>query len=196
MRKQGDRRIDWTVVRATYVEGVAHDPDGDPDARTWPTLAEVATLHGIGERAVASHSSAGHWPEARDEFQRDVDERRRRLVVEDRAKKVASVDKRGLTAADAGLALVGRRLEHITRAEIARGVDAGAGVEARELAALGLAARRWVQVKDQVIGRPSPDDVPDDATQERDLRVAEAVLAAQLAEHRAARDADAEVDLP
>lgn len=190
------RRIDWTAVRASYVEGNAHDPDADPNTRTWPSLAEVATLHGLGLRTVTRRSSLDNWPAAREEFQRDVDEARRQLVVADRANKVASVDRRGLTAADAGLALVGRRLEHITRGEIARGQDAGAGVEARELAALGLAARRWVQVKDQVIGRPSPDDVPDEATQERDMRVAEAVLAAQLAEHRARRQADADADLP
>lgn len=187
-------RPDWPAIRAHYVEGAAADPDGDPNARTWPTLAEVAALHGVSERATAQHSSREHWPAQREEFQRSVDDARRRALVEERATKVASVDKRGLTAADAGLALVGKRLEHLTRTEIGKGQDAGQGVEAQELAALGLAARRWVQVKDAVIGKPSPDEMPDDATQERDQRVAEAVLAARLAEHRAQREADAAID--
>lgn len=190
-------RVPWDAVRASYVEGTAHDPDGDPNTRTWPTLAEVAALHGIGLRSVTRRSSTEGWPAKRDEYQREVDEERRRLVVADRAAKVASIDKRGLTSADAGLALVGRRLEFIVRKEQARPADEiGAGVDPRDLATLGLAARRWVQVKDAVMGRPSPDEVPDDATQERDQRVAEAVLAARLAEHREARAADQAVDLP
>lgn len=191
-----DGRINWQLVRASYVEGTAHDPDGDPNHRAWPSLAEVAALHGCGLRSVTRRSSAENWPAMREEYQREVDEERRRLVVADRAQKVASIDRRGLTNADAGLALVGRRLEHLVRTEANRPQqEVGAGVDARELAALGLAARRWVQVKDQVIGRPSPDEVPDEATQERDLRVGEAMMAARLAEHLAARAADAAAEV-
>lgn len=182
-------RPDWPAVRAAYVEGHATDPDADPNARTWPTLEEVAALHGVSYRAVAQHSSRERWPALREEFQRQVDEERRRLLAEDRGRKVASIDGRALTSADAGLALVGRRLGLLVRTETDRGNDAGKGVDAAELAALGLAARRWVQVKDMVIGK-AVEDVPDEAVQERDQRVAEQVLAAKLAEHVAERLAD------
>lgn len=183
-------RIDWPAIRAHYVEGTASDPDGDPSARNWPTLEEVAALHGVSYRAVATHSAREEWPRLREAFQAEVDQARRRAIVDKRVAQVTSIDGRGLTAADAGLALVGRKLEVITRREIERGQDAGVGVDPRELATLGLAARRWVQVKDAVVGKSGVEEEPDEAAMERELRVAEALLAARIAEHRATRAAD------
>lgn len=188
-RRQG-QRIDWPAVRAMYVEGQASNPDGDPNLRTWPTQADVALAFGISERSVASRSSAQGWTAQREEFQAEVDRARREALVVETAEKVTSIDRRALTIADAGLSLLSHRVSFLVKAEIERQQDAGKGVSATEMAALGLAARRWVQVRDAVIGRPGQGGDEADDT-ERDLRVAEQVLAARIAEHRAAKLEDA-----
>lgn len=191
--RQPGQRIDWTAVRASYVEGTAQDPDGDPTARSWPTLAEVAAYHGIAERTVDTRSMREGWVAQRDAFRADVERRRREALAEETAQKVGSIDRRGLTAADAGLALIGHRMTFLVRAELARGQEAaGQGVVAQELAALGLAARRWVQVRDQVVGRPVLEEGED---LERDLRVAEQVLAAKLAQRRAGVQEDDDLEV-
>jgi hypothetical protein len=190
-RRDGRRHgqaINWPAVRAMYVEGTATDPDGDPNLRTWPRQADVAAAFGISERAIATRSARDGWTAQRDEFQADVDRARREALVAETATKVTSIDRRALTIADAGLSLLSHRVTFLVKAEIDRQQDAGKGVSATEMAALGLAARRWVQVRDAVIGRGAPVD--DEGDTERDLRVAEQVLAAKIAQHRAARESD------
>lgn len=195
-RRDGRRRgqhIDWPTIRAAYIEGNATDPDGNPLDRAWPTQAEIAALHGISARAVATRSAREGWTAQREAHQAEVDRARREVLAQETAGKVTSIDRRALTSADAGLSLINQRMTFLVRAEIARGENAGQGVSAAELAALGLAGRRWLQVKDGVMGRGVGPEESGDV--ERDLRVAEGVLAAKLAAHRAAREGD-EADLP
>lgn len=186
--KRPGQAIDWPAVRAMYVEGTATNPDGDPNLRTWPTQDDCALAFGISRRALNARASREHWTAQRDEFQAEVDRLRRDALATETAEKVTSIDRRALTIADAGLSLLSHRVSFLVRGEIAREQDAGKGVSATEMAALGLAARRWVQVRDAVIGKGAP--VEDEGDTERDLRVAEQVLAAKIAQHRAAREAD------
>jgi hypothetical protein len=182
-------RHDWGPVRERYVTGMAVDPDGDPAARSWPTFAEVAALFGIPEGTVHQRATAERWTEQRDQYRLDVEQERRRRLRDEHAGKALQVDRRGLSAAEAGLALVGQRLEWLIGQERARvGSDRGAGVPAGELAALGLAARRWIQVKAAVLGATLSDEATSDDL-ERELRVGEQTVAAQLAEHIARRAA-------
>ena len=83
------------------------------------------------------------------------------------------------------MALIGMRLTYLIGREQDK-VPAARGerVDAPELAALGLAARRWLQVKAQVMGQPDVDAPSVDAV-ERELAVSEALVAARLAEHLA-----------
>lgn len=189
--------IDWQTIRAAYVEGRAEDPDGDPGKRLWPTMAEVAATHGVSESRTAHRAASEHWVELRERFQGEMDEARRRATIEMRAGAAAGIDRRALTAAEAGLALIGQRLTFLVQEESkAARADAGKGVSAAELANLGLAAKRWVQVKGEVMGQPAPEELADEAALERDQRVGESLLAARLAEHVAARaqDLDESVD--
>ena len=109
--------------------------------------------------------------------------------MEQQADAVESIDRRGLTTADAGLALVGQRLTWlINRERQAPEHERGRTVPANELAALGLAARRWLQVKQAVTG--TTIDLDDETLVERELAIGEREVAARLAEHVARRAAD------
>lgn len=192
--------FDWQAMQASYVEGTALDPDGDPGRRNWPTLAEVAETFGASHDRVRKRAAAAHWTELRERFQGEMDDARRRLLVEQRAGAAAGIDRRAMSAAEAGLALIGQRLTYLVTTETAKSrqapADVGKTVSATELANLGLAAKRWVQVKGEVMGQPAPEELADEAALERDLRVGESLLAARLAEHVAARALDVDEDLP
>ena len=179
------KRPDWPSIRRAYVEGEAVDPDRDPNQRNWPSLAEVAVVFGLSEAALKVHSRKENWPGLRLEHQTDIDTARRRRLVEQRADQAAQLDRRALSNAEGGMALIGMRLTHLIGREQDK-IPAARGerVDAPELAALGLAARRWLQVKAQVMGQPDVDAPSVDAV-ERELAVSEALVAARLAEHLA-----------
>ena len=83
------------------------------------------------------------------------------------------------------MALIGMRLTHLIGREQEKAQPLrGERVDAPELAALGLAARRWLQVKAQVFGQPMLD-APSIDEVERELAVSEALVAARLAAHLA-----------
>lgn len=185
-------RVDWPRFRERYVCGVAEDQDGDPSLRSWPTLGEIAVLAGVSLATVNERSAKEGWTRLREDHQAEVEQERRRALVVEQAGRAASIDRRGLTVADAGLALVGQRLTFLVQRE--RGLapnERGRTVPAGELAALGLAARRWLQVKQAVMGQAL--DLDDETLLERELALAERDVAARLAEHVARRDDD---DLP
>jgi len=190
------RRVNWTDLRAAYVEGHVVDPQRDPFARSYPTLEEVATLHGVGLTSVKRHSGEEKWLEQREAFQAEVERERRRWLVEQRAGRATAIDDRGLQSAEAGLGLIGMRLARLIRDQEGRPVEArGAGIDARELAGLGLAAKRFIDVKAHVMGQPStaPEETLDEL--ERAARVEELRLAEELAAFIAARQEDeAEAD--
>lgn len=185
------RRLPWDEMRAAYVMGAAIDPDRDPHRRTWPTLDEVAQLFGASPGMVRTRSGRERWPEQREAFQADAEAARRRWLIDDRAERAGRVDERSLQVAEAGMALVGTRLTVIIRAQDGHVPDLrGIGIDARELAALGLAAKRFTDVKAHVMGQPStaPEDTLDEL--ERAARVEERKIAEELAAFLAERRAE------
>lgn len=183
------RRIDWGHWRDVYVLGLAVDADGDPNERSWPTLDEVAVLAGCSDAAVKERSRREGWVRLREEHRLEVEQERRRVLVAEQAQRAASIDRRGLTVADAGLALVGQRLTWLVQRErLLAAQDRGRTVPTGELAALGLAARRWLQVKQAVLGQAL--DLDDETLVERELALGEREVAARLAEHVARRSSD------
>lgn len=178
-------RIDWPTIRAEYVHGQAVDPDGDPSQRHWPTLDELAATHGIARITIGHRSAKESWSTLRAEHQADIDQERKRRLVEQRGEQAAALDRRALTNAEAGMSLIGMRLSHMVTTEAAKPqADRGARLEGSELASLGLAARRWLQVKAVVLGQPDID-TPSIDELERQALVAETLVAARLAEHLA-----------
>lgn len=184
-------RYDWPTIRAEYIEGRAQNPDSDPTKRVWPTLDEIATLHGIPVRTVEGRSRRESWVQQREQFQLDVERQAREHAARERSETVGSIDSRGLRAADAGLAMVGHRLAFLLRRSGQQPPDGrGADLHARELSTLGLAAWRFVRVKDAVLGTLSLVDEPDEATVEREQQLGEELLAARVALRVAERMAD------
>lgn len=189
------RRHDWAAIRAHYIEGIPTNPDGHNDERSWPTLDEVATLNGVNAPMLRNHAAREGWVRQREEHQRNVEQARRARLVTERAEQAAGIDHRAMSAADAGLALVGHALAYRIRQQTDPGLpaaDRGKAVSASELAAFGLAARRWVQVKEAVFGRSlgDGDDLTDAERDDRDQQVVERVLAAQVAENLLRRRED------
>ena len=191
-------RRNWDEVRAAYVEG--HIPDtSKPFVRDWPTLPEIATLFGIRFATVEQRSGSEHWSDQREAFQADVEAARRRHVFEQRVEQSTRTDDRGLSNAEAGLGLVGMRLTYLLNGQAALAQnERGRGVDARELSALGLAGKRFLDMKAQILGQPltAAEGASADA-EEREARVADARLAEQLVAFIAERQAeDAEVEVP
>jgi hypothetical protein len=188
---------DWPAIKAAYVEGRAQSMDGDPSERIWPTLGDVAEAFGVSPSRLGHKSAAEHWPEQREQFQTDVEQARRLLAVQERSAQSGNVDSQAMANTEGALALIGVRITHLVNGQrnLAPADQGAAGVSSTELANLGLATRRWLQVRDMVMGRPA-EDFTDELTLERDLRVGEALVAAQLAAHVAARSAPDVDDLP
>lgn len=185
-------RRDWPTIRREYVEGRAANPDSDPLARVWPTLDELATLHGVHPTTVERRSARESWGRQREQFQLDVEKQARERSAKERADMIGTIDSRGLRASDAGLAMVGHRLAFLLRRAGSQPADGrGADLHARELSSLGLAAWRFVKIKDAVLGTVSLSDEPDEATVEREQQLGEEMLAARLALRHAERLADA-----
>lgn len=189
------RRVNWPDVRAAYVQGHVVDPQRDPFQRSYPTMDEVATVHGIGLTSVRRHAAAERWTELREDFQAEVEGERRRWLIDNRTRTATGIDTRGLQSAEAGLALIGMRLTRLINDQTAKPAEArGGGLDARELAGLGLAAKRFIDVKAHVMGQPStaPEDSLDEL--ERAARVEERKIAEELAafieERRAEQEAD------
>lgn len=191
------RRIDWSAIRSAYIEGSARDPDGDPNERVWPTLRALAETYGVSPFTVDKRSAAENWTKQRERHQSDVERARRERLVQERASRASTIDSRGLSSAEAGLALVGHRLAFMLRRAQQQPADqAGADRNARELSSLALAAWRFVRVKDAVMGVPQPDEQADEATLEREQRLDEELLAARVALRAAERLAPVDVDTP
>lgn len=185
------RRNDWPTLRAAYVEGHIIDPQRDPYSRAWPTLEEVSTLHGVAFNTVRRRAAQEGWTTQREEFQAEVERERRRWLIEQRVEQATRVDDRGLSSAEAGLALVGMRLTLIlAQQQQLPQPERGRGVDGRELAGLGLAAKRFIDVKAHIMGQPatSPDETLDEL--ERQERVETRSLAADLAAFLAERTAE------
>ena len=154
-RARNEPRKDWASARAAYVEGWVVDTERDVFLRNWPTFDEVATVHGISSATLHRRAAREGWVVQREEFQLDVDKARRQHLVEKRSEQVIRVDDRGLSNAEAGLGLIGMRLTFLLNQQsMLVQMDRGKGVDARELAALGLAAKRFLDVKAQIMGQP------------------------------------------
>lgn len=184
------RILPWDELRAGYVEGTAVDPDGDPTKRSWPSLDDVARLFGVNPTTVRKMSAKEHWADQREAFQIETERVRRQRLAEQRADQALRVDERGLDAAEAGMNLIGTRLGALIRAEPENVADRGKSLDASELAALGLAAKRMLDVKAAVMGGGAATVIESLDELERQARVEEALLAAELAAHIASRRAE------
>lgn len=189
-------RRNWREIRASYVEGLATDPDGDPSQRSWPTLQEVADLHGVSVSHMKHRAAKEKWTEARDEYQAELDALRRRTLLQERADRSVRVDDRALTASEAALSLVGIRLTRLVNLQRNMTADQrGGGIDARELAQLGLATKRFVDVKAHVMGQPSTTPEAELDEMERRQRIEERNLAESMAAFIAERAAEAAADV-
>lgn len=190
------RRINWHELRGAYVHGSLIDAQRDPFGRSYPTLEEVATVHGVAPSSVNRRAAAEGWVELREDFQAEVERERRRHLIEERTGRSTRIDDRGLSAAEAGLALIGMRLTRLVNSQTEQPTDArGMGIDARELSGLGLAAKRFIDVKAHVMGQTAtaPEESLDEL--ERQQRVAERQVAEDLAAFIAERQAERAADL-
>jgi hypothetical protein len=192
-RRPNRPQIDWLRARQDFVEGI--DTGGE---RMWPSLHDLAASYGVDPSSVAARARDGAWPAEREAFRTEIDTERRRRVLESRVEQVASIDKRALSASEAGIALVGTRLTMLVGEATRDDVSIrGRGVNAQELAALGLAAKRFMEVKSIVVGVPVAGGEETVEEADRAARVMEMAMADRLADHAARRavplDDDVEV---
>ena len=195
------RRLNWHEIRAAYVEGGIVDAQRDAFSRTYPTQEEVATLYGVAVTSVRRRAGDERWLDLREAFQGEVEAQRRRSIIERRGDQSERLDDRGLSSAEAGLALVGMRLTWLIRREtvLPNGgarpeADRGVTVDARELTALGLAAKRFVDVKAQILGQSATSAEATVDELERELVVEDRRLAEELVAWIEQRQADEDAD--
>lgn len=155
----GGRRVNWDELRASYVEGDVPDPGQNPFRRVYPTLEEVSVLHGVEFARVRQRSAQEGWVAQRERFQAEVEEARRRHLRDQKVEQTTRIDDRGLSNAEAGLGLVSMRLTFLLNAQTRLAhAERGTGIDARELSTLGLAAKRFLDLKAQIMGQPSTAD--------------------------------------
>ena len=195
------RRLNWHEIRAAYVEGAIVDSARDAFLRSYPTMDEIAVIYGVHVSSVRRRAAEQHWSEQRDAFQADVDAARRRSIIERRGDQSERLDDRGLSSAEAGLALVGMRLTWLIRRETVLPTggqrpeqDRGVNVDARELTALGLAAKRFVDVKAQILGQTATSAEASVDELERELVVEDRRLAEELVAWIEQRQADEDAE--
>lgn len=61
-------KINWEALRRRYVMGVFPSGENQPQAREWPSLADVAREFGASIGRVEAVSAAQRWPEQRGSF--------------------------------------------------------------------------------------------------------------------------------
>lgn len=180
-RNRQTSRPDWYRLRSTYVEGIT----GPNDERIWPTLEDIADTNGLAFQTVKAHSRQGAWQEERETFRAELDAERRRAIFEARKDQLVKMDERALSAAEGGLALVGTAItalvNSVVRAQQAN--TTAPRIDGRELSALGLAGKRFMEVKAQAVGQvvASEQETLDDI--EMAQRRVEAELAQRIQEH-------------
>lgn len=140
--------VDWHLIARQYIEG---QDTGDGE-RLWPSAAELAAAHDLPVDTVKSKQRVGAWSAKREEFQAELDADRRRVIFESRKEQIVDIDRRALTGVQAGIALVGTRLNMLVTE--ATGAQGARKIDARELTALGLAAKRFMEVKAIITGQP------------------------------------------
>ena len=125
---------------------------------------------------------------------------RRRHLSQQLAETAVRIDERGLASAETGLELVGTRLAYLLNEQTTSlEAEQGRSVDARELAALGLAGKRFLEMKAHVLGQPlsAPGENVDELERQariEDRRLAEALIT--FIAQRAADEAADEVDDP
>lgn len=172
---------DWYALKARFVEGVT----GPNDERIWPTLEDVAAVAGLREATVRDHSRQGAWAAAREDFRAELDGERRRAIFEARKDQLVKIDQRALTAAEGGIALVGRAITALVNAvaQAEANDTPRPRIDGRELSALGLSAKRFMEVKAQAVGQvvASEEETLDEI--EKAARMVEQGLAERIQQH-------------
>lgn len=82
-----NRRIDWSEVKAAYVEGV--EVDG---ARSWPVIADLAERFGASASTLKKRAMHEKWVECRNLFRTKVELARQEQKVHAEAVKAADFD--------------------------------------------------------------------------------------------------------
>lgn len=183
---------DWVAVRNRYVEGISGDGD-----HQWPSLDRVADEFGITASTVRLRSSKEGWVAMRAEWQRQVEDERRRNRLGELAQSADKLDSKALSASELGLQLCVARLVEIGRAVESRrgqsGVDFGSAIEAREMQALASAADLWHKIglrsvgdvealRIQLLGaNGKPLDVADELTRDNPERLGGVVAVLEAA---------------
>lgn len=149
-------------------------------------MLELSQVHGCPYDTLRKRAAREKWSEAREEYRQALDLERARLVGEQHAKAAANVDRQALSAAQAGLALINRRLARIGRREAAADdQDSGRHVDMGEMNQAALGVYRWVRVRAMVTGQVL--DIPDAARMEHELRQGERDIAERIHELAEAR---------
>jgi hypothetical protein len=125
------------------VQGIPR-PEADlPTARDWPSLSQLATKMGLGEKALGSRSSREDWPGQRKSFQDSLREKEDALLL----KRLADMRVRSrvsfANAANTGAS------------KIVGMLNIGRGLGARDLRSLMGALRAAQQVSEVAQGRPA-----------------------------------------
>lgn len=180
-RNRGGPRPDWYRLRSTYVEGIT----GPQDERIWPTLEDIADTNGLSLQTVKAHSRTGGWQEEREAFRAELDAERRAAIFEGRKDQLVKIDERALSAAEGGIALVGTAITALVNAVVSAQKAGGTTprIDGRELSALGLAGKRFMEVKAAAVGQvvASERETLDDI--EMAARRVEQELADRIQEH-------------
>lgn len=181
----GRSPVDWQRLSGDYIEGFDHG-NGE---RLWPTYEDIAAAADVSLQSVQARGRVGAWAAKREAFRIELDQERRRAILESRTQQLVDIDRRALSASEGGIALVGTRLTWLVNQTVEdRRQDREPRVDARELAALGLAAKRFMEVKAIVSGQPLAEGQETLDEAERALLVFEMEMAARVEEHRQRRD--------
>ena len=131
-------RIPWDDVHRRYCWGVLPPGASNPNAREWPSLAEVACEFGASVARLEAVSARDRWPEQRESF-------RQRLRVEEDRLLLKRLGSKRVRARYAAFMLAGQILD-LVEARLKQG-----DISPRELASLARAALKSQEISEAAI---------------------------------------------
>lgn len=107
-----NRRVDWSEIKAAYIEGV--EADG---ARSWPVIAAVSERFGTPLSTVKKKAMQEKWVERRNLFRTKVELARQEKKVHAEAVKAADFDVSAIRAAALLLAQIEAHLHNTNESD-------------------------------------------------------------------------------